>query len=199
MRVAKIGYGAGTRNPKDFPNVLRLSIGEENKDEGAPRLDSETWGSSETATVVVLETALDDLSPQVLAHVTETALTLGAHDVMCTPVQMKKGRLGTLLTVITDDRHAPALQRLLLTETSTLGIRSRREHRACLDRAHVPVTTPYGEVRIKVGSLQGEELNAQPEFEDCRAAAKTHNVPVKQVLQAATAAYVQLKITAEAG
>ena len=181
MRVGQIGYGAGTRNPKDFPNVLRLSVGEASTSE------------DEQATVVVLETALDDLSPQVLAHVTEQALALGAHDVMCTAVQMKKGRLGTLLTVLTDDAHFAALERLLLTETSTLGIRIHRERRSCLERAHLPVATPYGEVRIKIGSLRGEELNAQPEFEDCRAAARAHGVPVKQVLQAATAAYVQHK------
>ncbi len=192
MRVGNIGYGAGTRNPAAFPNVLRLSVGETNEDLGAPRLDSKTW-VSDTATVTVLETALDDLSPQILAHVTEQALVLGAHDVMCTPVQMKKGRLGTLLTILADEAHAPALQRLLLTETSTLGIRIHREQRACLDRTLVPVSTPYGDVRIKVGSLAGEELNAQPEFEDCRRAAAAHNVPVKQVLQAATAAYLHSK------
>lgn len=188
MRVSNIGYGAGTRNPASFPNVLRLSIGES----GAPRLDSETQ-IPDTTTITVLETALDDLSPQILAHVTEQALALGAHDVMCTPVQMKKGRLGTLLTVLADDAHTPALQRLLLTETSTLGVRIRREQRACLDRTHVTVATPYGEVRIKVGSLAGEELNAQPEFEDCRRSAALHNVPVKQVLQTATAAYLHSK------
>ena len=175
MRVEKIGYGAGSRNPEGFPNVLRLNVGE----------------SEETSTdmVTVLETALDDLSPQILAHVTESALALGALDVMCTAVQMKKGRLGTLLTVLTDERHAAPLERLLLRETSTLGIRIHQERRSCLDRAHVAVSTAYGEVRIKVGSLRGVEMNAQPEFEDCRTAAAAHKVPVKQVMQAATAAY----------
>ena len=140
--------------------------------------------------VTVLETALDDLSPQILAHVTESALALGAFDVMCTAVQMKKGRLGTLLTVLTDEAHAPALERLLLRETSTLGIRIHREHRSCLERTHVPVMTAYGEIRVKVGMLRGEEMNAAPEFEDCRAAAAAREVPVKQVIQAATAAYL---------
>ena len=179
MRVHQIGYGAGTRNPEKFPNVLRLLIG----DSDAPTTD----------TVTVIETAIDDLSPQVLAHVTEQALAQGALDVMCTSVQMKKGRLGTLITLLTDDAHAPALERLLLRETSTLGVRTRRDRRSCLDRTHVPVSTPYGEIRIKVGSLNGEEFNAAPEFEDCRAAAAKHNIPVKQVLQSATAAYLQSK------
>jgi hypothetical protein len=186
MCVEEIGYGAGSRNPKDFPNVLRLSVGE--SEEMQPTLSSRHDSTSDN--VVILETALDDLSPQVLAHVTESALAQGAFDVMLTAVHMKKGRLGTLLTVLTDDAHAPALERLLLTETSTLGVRSRREGRSCLDRTHVAVGTSYGEIRIKVGSLRGEELNAAPEFEDCRAAAAKYAVPVKQVIQVATAAYV---------
>jgi hypothetical protein len=177
MRVEQIGYGAGTRNSKDFPNVLRLSIGE----------TSDATQSS----VAVLETAIDDLSPQVLAYVTERALALGALDVMSIAVQMKKGRLGTLLTVLADDAQVPVLEDLLLRETSTLGVRIHHERRSCLDRAHVTVVTPYGDVRIKLGSRNGEVLNAAPEFEDCRAAAAKHNVPLKLVQQAAIAAYLR--------
>lgn len=185
MRIQYIGYGAGFRNPNNFPNALRLSIGD-TEAEFISRHDAND-------TVTILETALDDLSPQILAHVTEAALAKGALDVMCTAVQMKKGRLGTLLTILTDDTHAPALERLILTETSTLGVRVHREHRSCLDRSHVAVATPYGDIRIKVGSLRGEELNAAPEFEDCRTAAVKHHIPVKQVIQAATASYVYSK------
>jgi uncharacterized protein (TIGR00299 family) protein len=175
MRVQKIGYGAGTRNPKDFPNVLRLSIGDA--------------GEANQSSVAILETALDDLSPQILAHVTERALALGALDVMSTAVQMKKGRLGTLLTLLADDAKVSVLEDLLLRETSTLGVRIHHERRSCLDRAYIPVNTPYGEIRIKVGSRSGEIFNAAPEFEDCRTAAAAHNVPVKQVQQLAIAAY----------
>jgi pyridinium-3,5-bisthiocarboxylic acid mononucleotide nickel chelatase len=177
MRVQQIGYGAGSRNPKDFPNVLRLSIGES--------------ADPTHAAVAVLETALDDLSPQILAHVTERALALGALDVMSTAVQMKKGRLGTLLTILADDAQVPALENLLLRETSTLGVRIHHERRSCLDRTHTTVTTPYGNIRIKIGSRNGEIYNAAPEFEDCRAAAAQHNVPVKLVQQAAVAAYLR--------
>jgi len=178
MKVEAIGYGAGTRNPKDFPNVLRLSIGE----------------SSDAAfeqTVTVLETALDDLSPQVLAYVTEAALGQGALDVMLTPVIMKKGRPGTLLTVLCNESESAALQKLILSETSTLGIRIRQDRRTTLDRSHSTVKTEFGEIRMKIGSLAGEELNAAPEFEDCRTAALQHNVPVKKVQQAAIVAYRQ--------
>jgi uncharacterized protein (TIGR00299 family) protein len=179
MRVQQIGYGAGTRNPKDLPNVLRLSIGESDEATTSPHTD----------TVAILETAIDDLSPQILAYVTERALALGALDVMSTAVQMKKGRLGTLLTVLADDAQVPVLEDLLLRETSTLGVRIHHERRSCLDRAHTTVVTPYGEVRIKLGSRSGEILNAAPEFEDCRAAAAKYNVPLKLVQQAAIAAY----------
>ena len=178
MTVETIGYGAGTRNPTNFPNVLRLSIGE----------------SSDAAleqTVTVLETALDDLSPQILAYVTEAALAQGALDVMLTPVIMKKGRPGTLLTVLCNEADSAALQKLILSETSTLGIRIRQERRTTLDRSHSIVTTEFGEIRMKIGSLDGEELNAAPEFEDCRAAALQHNVPLKMVQQAAIVAYRQ--------
>jgi len=175
MRVQQIGYGAGSRNPKGFPNVLRLSIGES--------------AGTQQQTVVVLETAIDDLSPQILAHVTERALALGALDVMSTAVQMKKGRLGTLLTILADDANVATLEDLLLRETSTLGIRIHHERRSCLDRIHTTVTTPYGDIRIKLGMRSGEVLNAAPEFEDCRAAAAQHNVPVKLVQQVAVAAY----------
>ena len=189
MRVDRIGYGAGTRNTKDFPNVVRLSVGEAIED---------SQHDEDTPEVTVLETALDDMSPQLLAHVTERALAEGALDVMLTPVIMKKGRPGTLLTLLCDPEQAPKFERLLLSETTTLGIRIRNERRRCLDRKHVAVKTPYGNVRVKVGSLAGEVLNVAPEFEDCRAAAAAHFVSVKQVQQTAIAAYsADLKESAE--
>lgn len=178
MRVHNIGYGAGTRDPKGFPNVFRLSVGE---------LDVTTQNDAQTVTVI--ETALDDLNPQVIAHVAEQALQQGALDVMLTPVVMKKGRAGTLVTVLCDPENSAALEAFLLRETSTLGVRIRQERRSCLQRAHQAVATPYGEIRIKTGLLGEEEINATPEFEDCRKAAAAHNVPVKLVLQSAIAAY----------
>jgi uncharacterized protein (TIGR00299 family) protein len=177
MKVEQIGYGAGAHSFDGFPNVLRLSIGEA------------ADGPSAAQTVTVIETALDDLSPQVLAHVTEAALAKGALDVMLTPVIMKKGRPGTLLTVLCNERDRQALEHLILSETSTLGVRIRQDQRVCLDRGHTTVQTEYGAIRIKTGSRLGEEFNAAPEFEDCKRAALAHNVPVKQVQQAAIAAY----------
>ena len=92
--------------------------------------------------------------------------------------------------MLTDDQHSPALERLLLRETSTLGIRIRTDRRICLARQHHTVDTFYGPIRIKIGSFDTEEINAAPEFEDCRHAATEHNVPLKRVMQAATAAYL---------
>jgi uncharacterized protein (TIGR00299 family) protein len=184
MKVEQIGYGAGTRNPKDFPNVLRISVGE--KCDGVTT-DVPTTGDVDTVTVI--ETALDDLSPQVLAYVAETALARGALDVMLTPVIMKKGRPGTLLTVLCNPADSAAMERLILTETSTLGVRIRQDRRICLERSHTAVSTIYGEIRMKIGSRDGEKLNIAPEFEDCRKVAAQYGVVVKQVQQAAITAY----------
>ena len=185
MRVERIGYGAGTRNPPGFPNALRMSVG--SAEETGVVLEAKAGKATETVTV--LETALDDLSPQVIAWVAESALGEGALDVMLTPVVMKKGRPGTLLTVLCKPSESGAMERLLLRETSTLGVRIRQEQRSCLDRYFVAVQTVYGDIRMKIGSLEGEVLNAAPEFEDCRAAAVKHGVALKEVQQVAIAAY----------
>lgn len=184
MQVDSIGYGAGTRNPDGFPNVLRLSFGESS---------SETKKSTyKQETVAILETALDDLSPQVIAHVAELALQQGALDVMLTPVIMKKGRPGTLLTILAKPSDVSHFETLIFRETSTLGVRIREERRAFLDRKRISVDTEYGQIRIKTGSNSGEILNAAPEFEDCRAAAITAKAPLKKVQNASLISYVNL-------
>jgi uncharacterized protein (TIGR00299 family) protein len=178
MRTQAIGYGAGTRNPDRFPNVLRVSVGEIAQ---APHWNEER--------VTVLECAVDDLSPQVLAHTAQLALERGALDVMSGPVTMKKGRLGTLLTVLCKPSDADHLQQLIFRETTTLGIRVREENRVVLEREITPVQTDFGVIHIKTGSWQGEDWNAAPEFEDCRRAAAAFDVPLKTVMQAALAAW----------
>jgi uncharacterized protein (TIGR00299 family) protein len=178
MRVQSIGYGAGTRNPERFPNVLRVSIGEI---VGASQFNQDK--------VTVLECAVDDLSPQVLAHTAQLALERGALDVMSSPVTMKKGRLGTLLTVLCKAADRDSLQQLIFRETTTLGIRVREEDRVVLARESTPVETDFGVIHVKTGSWHGEEWNAAPEFEDCRRAAAAFDVPLKTVMQAAMAAY----------
>ena len=176
MRVQSIGYGAGTRNPERFPNVLRVSLAEV----------AEPLGEDK---VTVLECAVDDLSPEILAHTAQLALERGALDVMSASVTMKKGRLGTLLTVLCKPGDAEHLQQLLFRETSTLGVRVREENRVVLAREITPVETDFGVIRVKTGSWRGEEWNAAPEFEDCRRAAAAFDVPLKTVMQAALTAW----------
>jgi pyridinium-3,5-biscarboxylic acid mononucleotide sulfurtransferase len=175
------GYRSGSMN-----DVLPVSAIEGSR--VAPIRSGEEFASREQ-TVTVLETAVDDSTPEVLALTAERALASGALDVMLAPVIMKKGRPGTLVTVLCKEPEAPILQDLLLRETSTLGIRVRQERRVCLERNYATVATPFGDIRVKIGMRDGEELNVAPEFEDCRVAAQRNDVPVKQVMQAALAAY----------
>lgn len=185
-----IGYGAGTANPEGFPNVLRLTIGE-SAESGRIGL-----GAGKSDRVVVLECAVDDATPQVVAHAMELALENGALDAMTAPVTMKKGRLGTLLTVLTKPENSAAIEDLLFRETTTLGIRRRTEERVILDRSFVTVETAYGQIRVKVASSSGERRNAMPEYEDCRRAAREHGVPLKQVIEAALVAFPEHPVEA---
>jgi hypothetical protein len=180
-----IGYGAGTRNPEGFPNVLRLSIGQ-----------SVAKKTPANERVAVLECAVDDATPQVIAHCMERVLEEGALDVMCAPVVMKKGRMGSLLTVLCRPERREALEELLLRETTTLGIRVREEDRVILQRRFIEVETAFGSIRVKIGSRHGEDLNMMPEYEDCAQAARQHGVPLKQVMQAALAAAADKKVEA---
>jgi uncharacterized protein (TIGR00299 family) protein len=185
LAVSAIGYGAGGRNPESFANVLRLSIGTPaERDTGKRSFSGDR--------VVVLECALDDATPQVLAHAMELALEHGALDAMAAPVTMKKGRLGTLLTVLCKPEHEDELENLLFRETTTLGIRRREEERVILEREFVTVDTQYGKVRMKIASATGEILNAMPEYEDCRRAAREHGVALRGVMEAAMAAYSEI-------
>lgn len=184
MVTETIGYGAGTWNPERFPNVLRLTIGESTAAEG------------NQDRVTVLECAIDDATPQVLAYAMELALENGALDAMASPVTMKKGRLGTLLTVLAKPKDAAAIEGLLFRETTTLGIRRRSDERVILDRSFVTVETAFGRIRVKVASLDGEQRNAMPEYEDCRRAAREHGVPLKLVIEAALAAFAEHPVKA---
>jgi uncharacterized protein (TIGR00299 family) protein len=176
MRVEKTGYGAGTRNPEAWPNVLRLIVGT-----GSATCEEIPFAGQET--VAVLETAVDDLSPQVVGYVTDRALARGALDVYTTPVQMKKNRPGTLLTVLCRPKDATDLRDLLFRETSTLGIRIHEEQREVLPRSMKNVSTPWGAVRLKLAQHDGAITNIAPEYEDCRNIADKHGIPLKQVQQ----------------
>jgi uncharacterized protein (TIGR00299 family) protein len=176
MRIDAIGYGAGDRDPKGTPNVLRILRGERAGASAGP-----------DDRVVKIECEIDDMNPQLFGPLMDGLLAAGALDVFYTPVQMKKSRPGTLITVIapTDRRHR--LTDLLFKESTTIGVRYEEMSRTCLDRATETVTTPYGEVRFKVARRNGQELNASPEFDDCARLAAEHGVSVKAVQAAAVA------------
>jgi uncharacterized protein (TIGR00299 family) protein len=193
IRSDRTGYGAGTRNPERFPNVLRLRVGTV-----ATVSESQPASSEEKDTVTVLECAVDDGTPEILAHATQLLLEHGALDAMQQPATMKKGRLGSLITVICKPEDADHMKHVLLQETSTLGIRFRNEQRTILHRSIVNVATDYGSIRVKIGSSGDQIVNVAPEFEDCRKAALACNTPLKQVMQAALSAYaVQAHTTAD--
>lgn len=180
MRMEAIGYGAGDRDPKGTPNVLRMFRGER-----AGAADPDKDGDRR---VVKIECEIDDMNPQLFGPLMDGLLRAGALDVFYTAVQMKKSRPGTLVTVIapTDRRHA--LTDLLFAESTTIGVRYDEMSRTCLDRATETVTTPYGDVRFKIARRDGRELNASPEFDDCARLAAQHGVPVRTVQAAAVKA-----------
>ncbi len=178
MKITANGYGAGSREFPRHANVLRITLGE-----------TEAAVASEE-TIVVLETNLDDLSPQVLAYVMEKALGEGALDAFAIPVQMKKNRSGVLLTIFAKPEDTSRLERLIFAETTTLGVRRREERRQVLPRRHLTVGTPWGQVRMKVAELNGVVSSYAPEYEDCRRLAVEHHIPLKTVMQEAVRAYL---------
>jgi len=182
MKIEKAGYGAGTRDFSNHPNLLRLTIGE------TAFVDSACTSNRKIA---VLEANLDDLSPQVLAYAMERLLAEGALDVFSVPVQMKKGRPGALLTVLAKLEDADRLTQLIFAETTTLGVRRRDEQRQILSRRWETVATTWGPVRIKIASMNGAVSNYAPEYEDCRMLAEAQHVPLRTVLQEAIQQYLR--------
>jgi uncharacterized protein (TIGR00299 family) protein len=183
MKTEKIGYGAGTRNFKNSPNVLRLTVGETTAAQQESPFPVEE--------ITVLEANVDDMTPQVFGYVMEQALQNGALDAFGTPVQMKKSRPGMLMTVLCRTEDSQRLTKFILSETTTLGVRMRRESRAALTRRHVSVSTKWGEVRMKLANLNGSISNYAPEYEDCRQIAKEKKVPLKTVMQEAIKVYLE--------
>src|SRR5271165_3690328 len=191
MTIEKSGYGAGTREFPEHPNLLRLTIGQALPVEACSADGSIASPGTSNDQITVLEANLDDLSPQVLAYAMERLLAEGALDVFSVPVQMKKSRAGALLTVLAKTEDANRLTRVIFSETTTLGVRRREENRQTLSRRWETVDTTWGPVRIKIANLNGSVSSYAPEYEDCRALAKTHRVPLKEVIQEAVQAYAR--------
>ncbi|MGA8764692.1 MAG: nickel insertion protein, partial [Candidatus Sulfotelmatobacter sp.] len=150
-------------------------------------------------TITVLEANLDDLNPQVFGYVMDRLLEEGALDAFGMPVQMKKSRPGMLLTVLCKPADAGKLTQMIFTETTTLGVRRREEVRQTLARRWQCVSTTWGEVRIKIASMNGTVTNYAPEYEDCRRIAAEHRVPLKQVMGEAVEAYLHSERRTKAG
>lgn len=177
MRVQRVGYGAGARDFHARPNVLRVLIG-----------DADAAAASHSVTVI--EAEIDDMNPQIFGVLMDGLLSDGALDVFYTPIQMKKNRPGTLLTVICRPEERRKHTDRIFQETTTIGVRYRDMARECLDRETVQVDTPYGAVAIKVARRDGVILNAAPEFEDCLRLARESGKPVKDVQAAASKAFL---------
>jgi len=179
MSVSAIGYGAGTADLEGQPNVLRIMIGEA-AEKTVPGFDEE---------IAVIEANLDDMNPQIYGYFLEKALAAGALDVYTTPVQMKKNRPGTLLSVLCKPADTNALMSLIFAETTTFGARTYRAQRRTLPREHVSVRTSFGDVRIKISRVNGRILHVAPEYEDCRKIAEEKNVPLQRVIAEAMRSY----------
>ena len=177
MTVEKIGYGAGQRD-FPFPNLLRLLVGTI-----SPTLDARM------ETLTLLEANIDDLNPEFYGHLMERLFAAGALDVYLTPVQMKKNRPGTILSVTCLPAQAEALAALVFAETTTIGLRQQEVQRWALARERVEVETPYGLVGVKVARLGGKVMTVSPEYEDCRRLALESGLPLKEIYAAAEAAF----------
>lgn len=177
MRLQRVGYGAGSRDFRDTPNVLRVLIGEADPDTAGHR-------------VVVIEAEIDDMNPQIFGVLMDRLLAEGALDVFYTPIQMKKNRPGTLVSIVAPPHRRERLTATVFGETTTIGVRFHEMARECLERETVTVETPFGPVAVKVARRRGEIMNAAPEFEDCARLARASGRPVKDIQAAATKAFL---------
>ena len=178
MKIERIGCGAGSLNPDKFPNILRLILGQAVGEDAA-----------DIDTVCLLETNVDDISGELIGFLTKELLELGALDVFSTPIVMKHSRPAVKVSVICGPEITSTMEKVLFEQGLTFGIRKQLLQRTKLVRDLVPVQTEFGRIRIKTGSLNGKIVNAKAEFSDCVAAAKSHNVAVKTVSEAAITAY----------
>jgi uncharacterized protein (TIGR00299 family) protein len=183
MKVERVGYGAGAREIENAANVLRITLGE-------PLAESATENAGER--VAVIEATVDDMNPQVYGYFQEKALAAGALDVFATPVQMKKNRPGLNLTVVCAPDRLDSMSALIFAETTTIGVRHTLACRKTLDRGFVEVATEFGPVTIKVSTFGGRRVNFAPEYECCRRLAQETGAALKDIMAAASRAFLEL-------
>jgi uncharacterized protein (TIGR00299 family) protein len=184
MRVEKTAYGAGTREYKGFPNVLRLILGD-TEDElritNYELRDNSDHRPPTTDNLLLIETNIDDLSPQILGFVMERAFELGVLDCWFTPIQMKKNRPATMISILCEQAKREVFTGLLYTETTTLGVRIREIERDCLPREIVKIETEFGEIDVKIARYKGKIVNAKPEYEQIREIAVKFNTSFQEI------------------
>ena len=186
MTPTAVGYGAGDANPEGWPNVLRVFLARDSSHMGRGR-----------DTVLLVETNLDDVNPQTYEHIMERLFRCGALDVTLTPVIMKRGRPGVVLTCLVGPAGIDPLLDVLFDETTALGVRVQEVARHILPRRFTSVKIPGGEVRIKIAALDETRTKAAPEYLDCKRIAERTGRPVKAVLEEATLAYVRSRAAAK--
>jgi pyridinium-3,5-bisthiocarboxylic acid mononucleotide nickel chelatase len=179
IRLEASGYGAGTLRP-DFPNVLRVLIGDEDPVSGVDRTRPDASGE------LVLETNIDDLNPELYSYVLERLFDAGAQDAWLTPIAMKKGRPAVTISVLCSPQRQDAVRQVLFRETGTLGVRTAAVNKQALEREWLTVDTRYGGVRVKIGTMDGKTVTVAPEFEDCVRVAREAGVPARDIYEEAT-------------
>lgn len=184
MKIEKTAYGAGTRDYLDFPNVLRLILGEEEKkrkgeEEKISFFDERRTTNNEQLTLI--ETNIDDLSPEILGFVMERAFDFGCLDCWFTPIQMKKNRAATMVSILCENEKVEIFKELLFTETSTLGIRISRIERECLERESKKIESEFGEIDVKIAKYNGKIVNVKPEYDQMREFAVKSKIPLKEI------------------
>src|SRR3984957_13232456 len=184
MTLNAVGYGAGSADFPEKANVMRLLIGERESAATGENVHGES-----DAPITVIETNVDDMSPQIYGYFVERALAAGALDVFSTAVQMKKNRPGLLVTILSESANVARLTDLLFRETTTIGVRMYEARRRTLAREFLSVETGHGPVRMKISRLNGSVLNATPEYDDCQRIAAEKGIPLKDVLAAASYAF----------
>ena len=185
-----VGYGFGHRKLNARPNMLRATVLEyqdpsQSSQDSHPSSRAESRDLKQPGICLVLECNLDDTIPELLGSLTQKLMSQGALDVFTTPVQMKKQRPGTLLTVLCDPTTRDTMVDTIFAESTTFGIREYLTHRTMLDRRHIEVETPYGKVRVKIGTWKGKDITHAPEHDDCVKCAEEHDVPIRSVYEAA--------------
>ena len=181
MTLTGSGSGVGTMDFEEMPNILRVYTGE----------TRERKGSSTEDEITVIETNIDDMNPQICGYLMDRLMEAGALDIYFTPVQMKKSRPALLLTVLSTDATFNTLTDIIFRETTTIGVRTRKVSRICLERKIVNVETRFGTLKVKVSMKDGEVINSQPEYDDARKIAEKEGVPLKDVIEEAKALLIK--------